>query len=220
MILVINDLLDAKMAAAAAEAAASAPFVDGRRTAGWHAREVKNNLQVDAEDAAFSDLRRQIAQAVLRHPLFVRAFLPKAMAAVMINRYDPGMTYGTHVDDPLMAGMRTDVSFTVFLSDPKSYAGGELVIDTSSGRQAYKLPVGAGVAYPSGALHRVQPVTGGTRLAAVGWTQSLVRDPARRELLFDLDQASRAIFEQHGKTPAFDAVAKSLANLQRMWIET
>jgi PKHD-type hydroxylase len=129
------------------------------------------------------------------------------------------MAYGTHVDDALMGGMRTDISFTLFLSDPESYDGGELVTESHAGEQPFKLPAGSLVLYPSTTLHRVEPVTRGSRLAAVGWVRSLVRDPARRELLFDLDTARKALFDRDGKSPEFDLLSKCGANLLRMWAE-
>jgi PKHD-type hydroxylase len=137
----------------------------------------------------------------------------------MFSAYEPGMRYGSHVDDALMQGMRTDVSFTLFLSEPASYDGGELVIESASGEDAVKLEAGGLVAYPSTALHHVTEVTRGVRLAAVGWARSYVRDGARRELLFDLDTARRQMFARHGKSADYDLVSKSLANLLRMWVE-
>ena len=115
--------------------------------------------------------------------------------------------------------MRSDVSLTLFLSDPATYTGGELVIESTQGEQAFKLPAGAMIIYPSSTLHRVEPVTQGVRLAAVTWVQSLVRDMADREILFDLDTARKAVFAQHGKTAEFDLLSKSLANLLRKWVD-
>nr|WP_223287248.1 Fe2+-dependent dioxygenase [Halomonas elongata] len=115
--------------------------------------------------------------------------------------------------------MRTDLSFTLFLEEPEHYEGGELLIDNTAGEQTYKLPAGALVLYPSSTLHRVEPVTEGRRLAAVGWVQSQVRDPQQREILFDLDTTRRQIFEQSGKTRHFDLISKSLTNLLRMWAD-
>lgn len=129
------------------------------------------------------------------------------------------MEYGAHVDDALMNGIRSDVSFTLFLSDPATYEGGELVIETSSGEDDIKLPAGSMIAYPSSSLHRVAPVTRGTRLAAVGWARSLIRDAGRRELLFDLDTARQSLFAREGKTAEFDLLSKTSANLLRMWVE-
>jgi PKHD-type hydroxylase len=129
------------------------------------------------------------------------------------------MQYGSHVDDALMSGMRTDVSFTLFLSDPASYEGGELVIESAAGEDSIKLHAGALVAYPATSLHHVNEVTRGVRLAAAGWAKSLIRDAARRELLFDLDTARRQMFARNGKSSEFDLVSKSFANLMRMWAE-
>jgi PKHD-type hydroxylase len=129
------------------------------------------------------------------------------------------MAYGAHVDDALMRGVRSDLSLTLFLADPGSYEGGELVVESSAGEQAIKLAAGALVLYPATALHRVEPVRGGVRLAAVGWIRSFVRDAARREVLFDLDRARRRLFERHGKTEEVDLLHKTSANLLRMWAE-
>ena len=118
-----------------------------------------------------------------------------------------------------MHGLRTDVSFTLFLADPETYDGGELVIESVSGEDEIKLPAGHLVAYDSTSLHRVAPVTRGERMVAVGWAQSHVRDSAKRELLFDLETAKRSLFAQSGKTPEFDLLAKTSANLFRMWAE-
>ena len=147
------------------------------------------------------------------------AVRPKALTSVMFSRYETGMDYGSHVDDALMDGMRTDVSFTLFLSDPESYDGGELVIESASGEDAVKLAAGSLVAYPSTTLHHVAPITRGVRLAAVGWARSFVRDGAQREMLFDLDTARRQLFAREGKSAEYDLVSKSLANLLRMWVE-
>jgi PKHD-type hydroxylase len=137
----------------------------------------------------------------------------------MFSRYEGGMHYGSHVDDALMQGMRTDVSFTLFLSEPESYDGGELVIESASGEDAVKLDAGSLLAYPSTTLHHVAAVTRGVRLAAVGWARSFIRDGAQRELLFDLDTARRRLFAREGKSAEYDLVSKSLANLMRMWVE-
>ena len=115
--------------------------------------------------------------------------------------------------------MRTDVSFTLFLSDPETYGGGELVIETAAGEDEIKLPAGSLVAYASTTLHHVAEVTDGMRSAAVGWARSFIRDAARRELLFDLDTARRTMFGREGASQEFDLVSKSLANLIRMWAE-
>ena len=195
-----------------------ATFEDGRATAGFAARLVKNNRQATT-DRRIETVRKLVEERILGHDVFAMAVRPKALTSVMFSRYEQTMHYGSHVDDALMNGIRTDVSFTLFLSDPASYDGGELVIESALGEDAVKLAAGSMVAYPSTTLHHVTPVTRGERLAAVGWAQSYVRQGERREILFDLETARRRLFEQNGKTPEFDLLAKSAANLFRMWAE-
>jgi PKHD-type hydroxylase len=218
MQIVIGNVLSAEEVALARDALARATFLDGRETAGFAARLVKNNRQA-ANDRKTETLRKLIEQRLLGHEVFALAVRPKALTEVMFSRYESGMHYGSHVDDALMQGMRTDVSFTLFLSEPDAYDGGELVIESAAGEDAVKLAAGSLVAYPSTALHRVAPVTRGMRLAAVGWARSHIRDGAQRELLFELDTARRQIFAAHGKSAEYDLVSKSLANLLRMWVE-
>jgi len=219
MITVIADVLDATETAAARDTLAKVAFVDGRATAGWHARLVKNNLQAASADGLVTGLKESIAAKISANPLFRLAARPKSLTPLILSRYEAGMAYGSHVDDALMNGVRSDVSFTLFLSDPDAYDGGALVIETSSGEEDIKLPAGSLVAYPSTTLHRVAEVTKGARLAAVGWARSFIRDPSQRELLFDLDTARQRIFQKDGKTAEFDLLSKTSANLLRMWAE-
>jgi PKHD-type hydroxylase len=219
MFTVIADVIDGAAITEARAVLAEVRFVDGRATAGWHARLVKNNLQAPSADKVVAKLKDTLAAAIAANPLFRLVARPKPLTPLVLSRYEPGMAYGSHVDDALMNGMRTDVSFTLFLSDPHTYDGGALVVETSGGEDDIKLPAGSLVVYPSTALHRVQEVTKGARLAAVGWARSFIRDPARRELLFDLDTARQRIFEMQGKTAEFDLLSKSSANLLRMWAE-
>jgi PKHD-type hydroxylase len=116
-------------------------------------------------------------------------------------------------------GIRSDISFTLSLTDPNSYEGGELVMETPAGEQSFKLGLGHMIMYPSTTLHRVNPVTKGERLAAVGWIQSTIREAHMREVLYDLDVARRNLFDQQGKTREFDLISKATANLQRLWAE-
>jgi PKHD-type hydroxylase len=196
-----------------------ARFVDGRTTAGFGARLVKNNEQAAGDDRTLETIRKLIAARILGNELFQIAVRPKTLSPLLFSRYEQAMHYGSHVDDALMSGMRMDVSFTLFLSKPDGYDGGELVIENAAGEDAIKLGAGSMVAYPSTALHRVNDVTRGSRLAAVGWVRSFIRDPAKRELLFDLDTARRDLFSREGKSAAFDLMSKSLSNLLRMWVE-
>lgn len=223
MILCIGNVLDEEALTRVREELGRIEFRDGRETAGWHARTVKRNTQASSSDERAVRLREEMGRQLEQHALFQMATRPRRFTPVLFSRYEPGMEYGAHVDDAVMRGpdgpVRTDVSFTLFLSDPDSYDGGELMIETTAGEETYKLDAGSLVLYPSSTLHRVNPVTHGIRLAAVGWVQSQVRDPGRREILFDLDTARRRIFDQEGKTETFDAISRSLANLTRMWAE-
>src|ERR1043166_2076954 len=202
MQIVIGNVLSADDLATVKAALARARFVDGRATAGFAARVVKKNQQADGR--TLDTVRKLVAERIISHEVFRLAVRPKALTPLMFSRYAEGMHYGSHVDDALMDGLRTDVSFTLFLSAPDSYDGGELVIESASGEDAVKLTAGSLVAYPSTTLHHVAPVTRGTRLAAVGWARSFIRDGARRELLFDLDTARRNMFARDGKSAEFD----------------
>jgi PKHD-type hydroxylase len=219
MQIVIGNVLSATEVETVTAALARAQFVDGRATAGFAARTVKDNLQAQGSDRSLETIRKLLAERILGHEIFRQAVRPKALSPLLFSRYAPSMHYGSHVDDALMDGMRTDVAFTLFLSDPASYDGGELAIDSAAGEDSFKLDPGALVAYPATSLHHVTEVTRGARLAAVGWARSFIRDAARRELLFDLDNARRQLFAREGKSAEFDLVAKSFANLMRMWVE-
>jgi len=199
---------------------ASAKFLDGKLTAGWHAKQVKNNEQI-ARDSA-KDLRRTVEQAFLRHPLFQAGARPRSFHSLLFSRYQAGMSYGRHTDNAFMGGSgfhRADLSLTLFLNDPSDYEGGELIIEGADNEQQYKLPCNTAFVYPSSSLHRVAEVTAGQRLVAVGWVQSLIRDPAEREILFDLETARRSLFAKSGKGDEFDLISKSLANLLRKWAD-
>jgi PKHD-type hydroxylase len=222
MIFSIDDVLTSEELKFLVNSLNEADFVDGKMTAGWHAKLVKNNTQLSNQKGYLQELRSLVETALERHPLFQSAVRPKIIHSIQFSRYEPGMSYGTHVDNALMGDRefwRSDVSFTIFLSPSSSFTGGELVIEGSDGDRAYKLEAGSAIVYPSSTLHRVETVTDGIRLAAVGWVQSLVRDSNKREILFDLDTARRSIFAKEGKTIEFDLISKSYANLLRQWAE-
>jgi PKHD-type hydroxylase len=221
MILCIGEILTAQELEAIQTQLATAEFIDGKATAGWHARLVKNNTQLPQQSPALAAVREIIDQALQRHSLFQIAVRPKLVRPVTISRYEVGMAYGTHIDNALMRNplMRSDVSMTLFLSEPETYEGGELVIESAQGEEGFKLAAEAAIVYPSSTLHRVEAVTQGVRLAAITWVQSLIRDPQQREILFDLETARQALFEASGKTPVFDLISKSHANLMRQWME-
>ncbi|GAB4295655.1 MAG: Fe2+-dependent dioxygenase [Oscillatoriaceae cyanobacterium] len=222
MILCIADVLTAEELSVILDKLKEAEFGDGKTTAGEYVRDVKNNQQLKAAPVA-SELKSMVLKALKRNELFQMAARPKAICPILFSRYEVGMYYGSHFDNALMGKetlYRTDISLTLFLSEPETYAGGELVIETHHGEQAFKLSAGAAIVYPSSTLHRVETVTQGTRYCAVTWVQSLIRDPFEREILFDLDTARKAIFHKFGKTAEFDLIAKTQANLLRKWAST
>jgi PKHD-type hydroxylase len=219
MHIAIANVLSPEETTAVRAALERARFVEGQATAGFAARTVKNNRQAAGDDRSLETIRKLVAERILGNELFRLAARPKALSPLLLSRYEHGMAYGSHVDDALMGGMRSDVSFTLFLSDTANYDGGELIIESASGEEAFRLDAGSLIAYPATSLHRVGAVTRGARLAAVGWARSFVRDPAQRELLFDLDTARRQLFAREGKSTEFDLISKSFANLLRMWAD-
>lgn len=221
MILCIGDVLDRAALADLRGTIASGVFVDGVLSSGWASRLVKNNEQLGAGPALAAAQERVIA-TLTSNAVFSSAVLPRRFAPPLFARYEPGMEFGTHMDNPLMGPdhMRADVSVTIFLSEPEDYDGGELVMETTGGEAAYKLAAGSAIAYPTTVLHRVEPVTRGRREVAVTWAQSLVRRADEREMLFDLDRVARTMFERDGKTEAFDLINKTSANLKRLWVDS
>ena len=200
---------------------AEAPFVDGRLSAGLAARRVKRNEERDRGAGDVERLDRVIMEALTRHPMYRNGALPLHAASPLYARYRPGMTYGEHLDDPVMGtgGMlyRSDVAVTVFLSAPGDYEGGELVIRTAAGEHAVKEAAGSAVLYPASTLHRVNAVTRGERLVAVTWVQSLVRDPSQRELLYGLNLAREKLLQNAPEAEETAQVNAAYLNLIRMW---
>lgn len=200
-----------------------AEFVDGKLSAGHYAQTVKENQQISQEEKAGDEIQEIVKKAIERDRLFQKAVRPKTIRSPLINCYQTGMFYGTHMDNAMMNKgaykMRTDVSLTLFLSDPESYEGGELILDTTLGEQLFKLQAGDMIVYPSTMLHRVAEVKSGTRFAVVTWVQSLIKDASQREILFELDVVREAVFEKYGKTTEFDLLCKNFGNLFRQWSE-
>ena len=193
----------------------------GAATAGWHARDVKTNTQALA-GPVLERVRTTITEALEKNDIIRSMALPRRFFPPLISRARPGEGYGTHVDDAVIGGtlgLRSDISVTVFLSDPATYDGGELIVDSLAGEEAAKARAGDAIIYPSTTLHRVEAVTRGERLVAVTWIESRVRDAGCREILFDLDRARRTIFQREGKSPTFDLVTKSYSNLLRRGAE-
>jgi len=221
MLLEIPGLLNEAQVQKIREVADRHGFVDGRATAGMAASRVKQNEELASDPQAVQLVNRIIMSAIAHNPRFRSAALPNRMADFIVARYHPGMTYGDHVDDPIMGGgkFRTDVSMTIFLNPPETYDGGDLVIRTTFGEKRVKLGVGDAVVYPSASVHQVAPVTRGERLVALTWMQSFVRDAARRELLFELDQAREHLLRTDPDSDIAKYVDRSYANLLRMWSE-
>ncbi|MEB3256582.1 MAG: Fe2+-dependent dioxygenase [Synechococcaceae cyanobacterium] len=216
---VLESLLDAAQVGALRQAllAADAPWRDGAATAGWHARSVKNNRQLARDSPLHQMLRDRLEQQLLDDPLLQAAALPKHLHGLLFSRMGPGEGYGCHIDNAFMAGGRSDLSFTLFLSDPTAYEGGALVLERPHGEESLRLPAGQAFVYPSTLLHRVEPVQRGERLVAVGWIESRVRSAEQRELLFELDTARRSLFAREGKSEEFDLLCRCHANLLRLW---
>lgn len=205
--------------------AAAAPWVDGRVTAGHQGVQVKQNQQIAEGSPLAIELGNIVLAALERHPLFISAALPNRIYPPMFNRYQGGMHFGSHVDGSirLLPGsgekIRTDLSATLFLLPPDSYDGGELLVEDTYGTQAVKLAAGDMILYPASSLHRVTPVTRGTRLACFFWVQSMVRDDGQRALLFDLDNALQRLAATHADEPARVQLAGCYHNLLRMWTD-
>jgi PKHD-type hydroxylase len=223
MLICIENLIDEATVTQLRSWMAEATFEDGKATAGGNAAMVKNNQQVSSDpkraDPKLQEMKSLIRDALWDNALFCAAVEPKRVHPPLFSRYGVGMSYGTHMDNALMGDSRVDMSLTLFLTNPADYDGGELVIELPFGERAIKLPAGSAVLYSTTALHRVVTVTRGERLAAVTWVRSLIRDPAQREMLYDLKTAHHRLADQLGKTPEVDLLAKVHTNLLRRWAE-
>ena len=225
MMLHIPNVLTREQVAAMRAAIDAADWVDGRATVGSQGAQVKRNRQLPESSPVALEQGRIVQQALLASPLFFAAALPLRIVPPLFNRYSGGETYGLHVDgsvrnvpgSPLR--LRTDVSSTLFLCDPEDYDGGELVVVDTYGTHEVKLPAGDLILYPSTSLHRVEPVTRGERVCSFFWTQSMVRDDARRAMLFDMDQAIQQLRTRLGETPETVTLTGQYHNLLRMWTE-
>lgn len=199
-----------------------APFNDGRLSAGSLAATLKNNQEISAQTTVVNDLNNIIMNKLVRHPEYRAICWPKKIAAPIYARYQSGMQYGPHVDDPVMGGepaYRSDISLTIFLSPKDSYEGGELRIIQPFGDQEIKLDAGSVVFYPSTSLHSVNPVISGTRYVAVSWIESSIRDAEKRRLLYELNQARELLIAGQPGSEACNKVSNSFNNLVRRWVE-
>ncbi|MBC8212621.1 MAG: Fe2+-dependent dioxygenase [Gammaproteobacteria bacterium] len=222
MLASIDHLISAQNLTKIRQLLQDSPFVDGRLSAGMMARGVKNNQEMNPQSSHFNELNELVMGNLVRHPKFKAVVWPKRVAAPFYVRYEQGMAYGEHVDDPIMGQgelYRTDVSTTIFLSDPEDYEGGELTIMDSYGERQIKLQAGSAVMYPSHSRHYVAPVTSGVRLVAVTWSQSTVRDPAKREMLYELNQAREMLYKELPNSEATRKISATFNNLVRRWVE-
>lgn len=207
-------------------AQAGGAWVDGRVSAGYQGASVKSNQQMDERSPLTHACQRIVLDALERHPAFISAALPNEVYPPMFNRYGPGMTFGLHVDGGVRIHpgsgrkLRTDLSATLFLSDPADYDGGELQIEDTYGMHAVKLPAGDLVLYPASSLHQVTPVTRGMRMASFLWVQSLVRDDGQRALLYDMDGAIQALNRSDADPVARRTLVGCYHNLLRQWADT
>lgn len=225
MLLQIPDVLTREQVAQARQMLAAAEWVDGRVTAGHQAARAKDNIQLPEDHPAARQLGDVILAALQRTPLFISAALPLRVFPPLFNCYREGHSFGNHVDNAIRQfpgsplRIRTDLSATLFLSEPSEYDGGELMVEDTYGVHSVKLPAGHLVLYPSTSLHNVRPITRGARIASFFWIQSMVRDDGERTLLFDLDTAIQRVASD---APGNDAAVQLTAvyhNLLRRWAE-
>ena len=220
MMLHIPRLLTGDEVGALLQIAAAGQFTDGRATAGAALHGVKNNLQLEPTPEQDQRVQQIVIGALMRNPEFGSFALPRRIIPPRLTRCDAGMGYGSHIDQAFMGRgepIRSDLSMTLFLSDPGLYEGGELVLETPIGEQEIKLPVGDAVVYATTVHHRVATVTQGTRLVAIAWMQSFVPDPARRQLLHDLRIAKDRVREANPGSEEAALLLRCHANLLRMW---
>jgi PKHD-type hydroxylase len=225
MLIQIPRLLTPEQLALCQDKLATADWRDGRATAGPLAARAKQNLQLDESSEMARTLGGMIVGALEQNPLFLSAALPKQVFPPLFNRYEPGMRFGTHIDNAIRQHrgsrqrLRTDLSATLFLSPPDSYDGGELIVEDSYGAHRVKLPAGDMILYPASSLHHVAQITRGARVAAFFWVQSLVKDDGERTLLFDLDNAIRDLGQTAPDAPSLVRLTGCYHNLLRRWAE-
>ena len=223
MLLRIPALLTRDEVRACRQAMEQAEWQDGRATAGHLAAGVKANRQLPIDSPLAAQLGDLILDRLGASPLFMSAALPLKVLPPRFNRYEGGGTYGNHIDNAFFTipgtaiKVRTDVSTTVFFSDPDEYEGGELIVEDTYGQQSVKLPAGDAIVYPGTSLHRVNPVTRGTRFASFFWTHSLVASAEQRRILFDLDQQIQQLTVRHPGDPSLGPLSGTYHNLLRMW---
>ena len=225
MLLQIPDVLTREQVAEARRLLGAADWVDGRVTAGHQSARAKHNMQIPEDHPASRQLGDMILTALQHNPLFISAALPLRVFPPLFNRYQGGESFGNHVDNAIRTvpgtatRIRTDLSATLFLTDPADYDGGELMVEDTYGVHSVKLPAGSVILYPSTSLHNVRPVTRGARVSSFFWIQSMVRGDAERTLLFDLDAAIQRVAAETPDSPAPIQLTAVYHNLLRRWVE-
>jgi PKHD-type hydroxylase len=225
MITRISSLLGADRLGAIRARLEAAAWEDGRATAGHQSAQVKSNLQLPQNDPVTREIGEEIVRALERSALFVSATLPRHLYPPLFNRYESGMAFGAHVDNAVRQipgtphRLRTDLSATLFLNSPEEYDGGELLIEDTYGSQSIKLAAGDMVVYPASSIHRVLPVTRGTRTAAFFWIQSMVRDDGARTLLYELDTSIRELARDGARNESLVRLTACYHNLLRRWAD-
>lgn len=223
MLLQIKNLFDNDKLENIREMLGKAEFVDGKLSAGINAQRVKNNEEMKPSSLQADYLDRMIMNTLAENEEFRRAALPHQASQPVFARYTENMEYGNHIDDPVMGTsggrFRCDIAITIFLNEPDSYDGGELIINSSFGEQSVKLAAGDAVLYPASSIHRVNAVSKGERLVAVCWVQSLVRDPMKREILYNLNSARQKFMENLPEEEETHQVDHAYVNLVRLWAE-
>ncbi|HWK55248.1 MAG TPA: Fe2+-dependent dioxygenase [Hyphomicrobiales bacterium] len=225
MLIQIPEVLSADQVARFRQALDTGEWVDGAVTAGFQSTQVKKNEQIPEDSPLARQMGDTILAALRQSPLFNAAALPARIFPPLFNRYGTEQSFGNHVDNAIRDSrttgqrIRTDLSATLFLSQPEEYDGGELVIDDTYGVHQVKLAAGDMVLYPSTSLHRVTPITRGVRVASFFWIQSLIRDDGKRTLLFDLDMNIIQLRQELGDNPQVVSLTGVYHNLLRRWAE-
>ena len=189
---------------------------DGKKTAGSHASQVKNNLQLNRNSEVSKNLVEIINNKILSDPLIKSFSLPKKIHGVMFTKSCEGMRYGRHIDNSFMSSGRADLSFTVFINDKDNYKGGELIVENINSENEFKLNSGEILLYPSTYLHSVREIKQGVRFVCVGWIESYVKSIEEREYLFDIDAGARSLLSKYGRSDELDLIFKSYSNLLRL----
>jgi len=223
MLVTIPEVLNTEDLSAIVDLMATANFREGTSSAGSEAKRVKNNHEMFISEAETQRLNNLVMGKLIKNPTYIATAFASRIAAPYYAKYSKGMHYGNHVDDPVMGPpnqrYRSDIAITIFLNKPDAYEGGELIINTAFGEQKVKLNAGDAVLYPSSSTHRVAEVTDGERLVAITWLQSTVRDPAKREILYNLSLARETLINNAAGSKELEQLSNSYVNLLRMWTD-